>query len=110
MTSLQTSWIYRSLAWVTPRQAGLVFCGSALVTIIFAFILTIDSNPKYHFFILFMVMFLLTLLTGIFGVVSWLDDRYVKDEENRIAARYGLHFGVFVFLFMMVLTILGFLH
>jgi len=32
-TSMQTSWTYRSLAWVTPRQAGWVFCGSALLMV-----------------------------------------------------------------------------
>ena len=110
ITNMQTSWVYRSLAWVTPRQAGLVFCGSALLTIILIILSIYGDNTNYTYSNLAMVMILLTILAGLFGVISWLDDKYVKDEYHRIAARGGLHFGVFFYLIMMALTILGILH
>jgi uncharacterized membrane protein (DUF4010 family) len=111
ITHMQTSWIYRSLAWVTPAQAGWVFCGSALLTVIFLFLaINVDNPIQYTFAFLFMVMLSITGSAGIFGVVSWLYDRYIKDEKSRINARYGLHFGIFCILFLMGLTILQSLH
>jgi hypothetical protein len=56
ITDMQTSWIYRSLAWVTPRQAGWFFCGSALVTIFLFFISVYGDNTNYIYSDLFMVM------------------------------------------------------
>jgi len=103
---MQTSLIYRSLAWVTPAQAGRVFCGSALLAVIFRFLAVYVDNPfQYTFAFLFMVMLSITVLAGIFGVVSWLYDRSIQDEKNRILARWGLHFGLFCILVLMGLAI-----
>ena len=108
--NMQTSWLYRSLAWVTPRHAGWVFCGSALLTFFLFLIIIYSDNPNYTYILLYMVTFSITLITGLFGIISWFDDKYIKDEDTRIAARYGLHGGVFLYLIVMSITILGFLH
>lgn len=109
-TNMKTSWIYRSLAWVTPRQAGWVFFGSALVTIILFFFAINENITQHTYSDLFVVMALLTFIIGLFAIISWFDDRYIKDEDARIGARYGLHGGVFLFLLVMSLKILGIIH
>lgn len=99
-------WIYRSLAWVTPRQAGLVFCGSVLVTIFLFFFAITENITQRTYSDFFMVMLLFTILAGTFALLSWSIDKYIKDEETRICARYGVHFGVFFYLIMMSFIIL----
>lgn len=110
IADMKTSWLYRSLARVTPRQAGWVFCGSALLMIFLIIFSIFGNNANYTFIFFYMITFSLTLLAGLFGIISWLDDRYIKDEGHRISARCGLHIGVFFYLIVMTLTILGFLH
>src|SRR5271169_3215328 len=110
MEPKQTSWIYRSLAPVTPRQAGWVFCGLALLTIVLVFFSIYGNNTNYTYSNLAVILLLFTVLAGFFAVASWSIDKFRKDEERRIRARYGLHFGVFFYLFMMGLTILQSLH
>jgi len=72
ISNMQTSWIYRSLAWVTPRQAGWVFCGSALLTVILIFLSIYGDNSDYTYTYLAMVLLSFTLLAGIFAVLSWI--------------------------------------
>lgn len=106
----KTSWLYRSLAWVTPRQAVWVFCGSALLTVFLILLSIYGDNTNYTISNLAMIILFFTFLAGLFGLISWLDDRYIKDEDHRISARCGLHIGVFFYLIVMTLTILKFLH
>jgi len=104
MTSKQTSWTYRSLAWVTPELAGWVFCGSVLLTIfLFSFAIN-ESSTQRTYSDLFMVMLLFTILAGTFALFAWYIDRYEKDEDTRIQSRYYLHFGVFMGITWMVIT------
>ena len=111
ITFMETSVIYTSLACVTPAQAGRVFCGSALLAVIFHFLAMNTDNPvQYACAFLFMVTLSITILAGIFGAVSWLYDRYIHDEKTRIHARWGLHFGIFCILFLMGGAILKNLH
>jgi len=108
---MQTSVIYSSLAWETPAHAARVFCGSALLTVIFHFLaINVDNPFQYASAFLFMVTLSITVLAGIFSVVSWLYDRYIQDEKTRIHARWGLHFGIFCILFLMGSAILQSLH
>jgi hypothetical protein len=104
MTSKQTSWIYCSLAWVTPRQAGWVFCGSALVTIFLIFLSIYGDNTNYTHSDLAMITLPFTLLAGLFAVISWYIDRYEKDDESRIETRYYLHISVFIYIIWMGIT------
>jgi hypothetical protein len=110
MTSKQTSWIYRSLAWVTPGQAGWVFCGSALVTMFLIFLSIYIVNTNYTYSNLAMVMAFFTIIAGFFGLSAWSIDKYIKNEETRISTRYGLHFGVLFYLFLMSFSLLQSLH
>jgi hypothetical protein len=57
-----------------------------------------------------MVMALFTILAGFFGLSSWSIDRYIKEEETRIAARGGLYSGVIIYLFIMIVTVVQSLH
>jgi hypothetical protein len=99
---METSVIYSSLAWVTPAHAARVFCGSALLTVIFHFLaINTDNHFQDICAFLFMVTLGITVLAGIFGVVTWLYDRFIHDEKSRIHARWGLHFGIFCILFLM---------
>lgn len=104
--NMQTSWTYRSFSWVTPRQAGWVFCGLALLTIFLVLLSIFGDNTNYTYSDLAMVMALFTLLAGMFGLLSWSIDRYIIDEKTRIGARGGLFSGVIIYLFLMILTIL----
>lgn len=110
LKDMQTSWIYRCLARVTPRQAGWVFCGSALMTSILFFLSINERNTQYTYTYLFMVMLSLTILAGIFGLSTWSINKYITNEETRIAARGGLYSGVILYLFLMILTISPSLH
>lgn len=110
MEPKQTSWIYRSLAPVTPRQVGWVFCGMALLTIILLLLSIYGNDTNNTYSTPGVIMFIFTLLAGVFGVISWLIDKFIKDEERRIRDRYALHFALFIGLFMLGLTILRSLH
>ena len=108
--NMQTSWTYRCLEWVTPRQAGWVFCGLALLTIFLVLLSIYGDNTNYTYTYLAMVMALFTILAGMFGLLSWSIDRYIIDEKTRIAAKGGLYSGVIIYLFIMIVTILQSLH
>jgi heme/copper-type cytochrome/quinol oxidase subunit 2 len=97
-------WNYRSLAWVTPGQAGWVFCGSALLTIFLIFLSIYGDNTNYFYTHLALVMLPIPVLAGIFGLLTWLIDKYDKDEENRIQSRYYLHISVFIAIIWMAIT------
>jgi hypothetical protein len=110
ITNMQTSWIYRCLAWVTTRRVGWIFCGSALVTAILIFFGISENSTQHIYSDLSMVMALFTILAGFFGLSSWSIDRYIKEEETRIAARGGLYSGVIIYLFIMIVTVVQSLH
>ena len=101
ITDMKTSWTYRSLAWVTPRLAGWVFCGSVLVTAILIFFGMKENSTQHTYSDLSMVMLPFTLLAGLFAVISWYIDRYEKDDESRIETRYYLHISVFIYIIWM---------
>jgi hypothetical protein len=108
MTIHQTAWTYRSLARVTPRQAGWVFCILAVLTVTLILISIITNNTLISLIAVWLLGLL--FLAGFFAGVSWLIEKYTKDEESKIRRRYALHFGTFFYLFMMGLTILQNLH
>jgi len=110
LKDMQTSWVYRSMAWVTLRQAGWIFFGLAVVTIFLVLLSIYGDNTNYFYSDLTIVMVLFTILVGFFGLSTWSINKYIKDEETRIAARGGLYSGVIIYLFLMILTITPSLH
>jgi len=104
MAPKQTSWIYNSLPSMTPKQAAWIFSGLLLLSIVLIFF-SLNSNNTY--FILASVLLLeSTLFIGFLGVMTWMIDRFIKDEERKIRCKIGLRFGVFFYIFWMSLTIL----
>jgi hypothetical protein len=104
MSPKQMPFFLGSLPSVTPKQAAWIFSGLALLTLVSIFFSLNSNNPN---FIQAAVLLLIsTLFIGILGVISWLIDKFIKDEERKILCKNALRFGIFVYLVLMGLTIL----
>jgi uncharacterized membrane protein len=104
MAPKQISLIYSRLLSVTPKQAALIFSGLALLTIVSMFFSLNSNNP--YFIQASGLLLISTLFIGTLGVISWLIDKFIKDEEKKILCKNALRFGVICYLLLMGLTIL----